>query len=66
MLKLSMATQKNVKNINITLSKIPLDVACCLLPQITQKRICENLRNLRLKTRASYYKMSAYTLHVNN
>ncbi len=43
-----------MKNIPLILSEIPLDVICCILPQITQitqitqKNICENLCNLWL------------------
>ncbi len=42
-----------MKNIPLMLSGTLLDATRCILPQITQiaqKRICENLRNLRLKS----------------
>ena len=36
------------------------DVTCRILPQITQKKICENLRNLWLRARAGNCEMSSY------
>lgn len=44
--------QQQMKNTPLRHSEIKLDSTCCILPQIaqiTQKKICENLRNLRLK-----------------
>ena len=33
-----------MKNTPLRLLQIMLEVTCCILPQITQKIICENLR----------------------
>ena len=60
-----MLTDRQHKNIPPILSEMLPDVRCCILPQITQiaqKIICENLRNLRLKTQAGNYEISTCTI----